>query len=287
MAGEVGPALGRPGRFFIVGCQRSGTTLLRLILECHPDVSCLDEQQAYRALVRDEPVPPGKLRLGFKIPRWTEMLAAPSFPDHELGTVVGPVYRGEPLLFMLREVRDTVASMLRLRASRQHSWLDYWGRRELAQKMREPEFRDRFHREIDTVRAGGDALHLVGALYWKYKTRAYLQYRDGGWPVCPVRYESLVASPEEHLRRALACLGLRWNAALLSHPHFPHAEVGADGTTTGKTDPRRPIDTRSVGQWRQVLSGEQEAGILAIAGALNEWVAEAPLRPASPGPAAD
>jgi len=25
---------------FIVGCQRSGTTLLRLILDAHPNVSC-------------------------------------------------------------------------------------------------------------------------------------------------------------------------------------------------------------------------------------------------------
>jgi hypothetical protein len=175
---------------------------------------------------------------------------------------------------LLREVRDTVASMLRLRANRQSSWLEYWGRRELAHKMQDPEFRDRFHREIETLHAGGDAPHLVGALCWKYKTQAYFQYRDCGWPVCPVRYEDLVARPEDHLRRALAALGLPWDVRLLRHPDLPHAEVGPDGMTTGKTDPRRPIDARSVGQWRQVLSAEQAAGILTIAGALNEWVGE-------------
>jgi hypothetical protein len=274
-------ALSQPARFFILGCQRSGTTLLRLILECHPHVCCLDEQNAYRALACGEALPPGKLRVGFKIPRWTEVLAAPSFQDEQWGRIVGPLYRGEPLLFVLREARDTVASMLRLRASRQHNWLDYWGRRELAHKMKDPDFCDRFYREIDTLRACGDALHLVGALYWKYKTQAYFQYRDCGWPVCPVRYEPLVASPEENLRRVLACLGLSWDSALLDHPHFPHTEVGPDGTTTGKTDPRRPIDTYSVGQWRQVLSTEQEAGILAIAGALNEWITEVAPSPTS------
>jgi hypothetical protein len=47
-------------RFFILGCQRSGTTLLRLILESHPDIFCYDEIKAYAVLqgTASEPLPP-------------------------------------------------------------------------------------------------------------------------------------------------------------------------------------------------------------------------------------
>jgi Sulfotransferase family len=37
-------------RFFILGCQRTGTTLMRLVLESHPDVFCYDELKSYAVL---------------------------------------------------------------------------------------------------------------------------------------------------------------------------------------------------------------------------------------------
>lgn len=37
--------------FYIIGCQRSGTTLMRLILDSHPQVSCVDESSAYDLLL--------------------------------------------------------------------------------------------------------------------------------------------------------------------------------------------------------------------------------------------
>ena len=62
-------------RFFILGCQRSGTTLLRLILEVHPDVFCYDELKGYAVLqgAIQEDLPHARL-IGFKIPRWTEQM---------------------------------------------------------------------------------------------------------------------------------------------------------------------------------------------------------------------
>ncbi|HEV8165823.1 MAG TPA: sulfotransferase, partial [Actinomycetota bacterium] len=37
---------------FIVGCQRSGTTLLRLILDAHPNISCGPETRFLEDLAR-------------------------------------------------------------------------------------------------------------------------------------------------------------------------------------------------------------------------------------------
>jgi Sulfotransferase family len=58
--------MARSGRFFVAGCQRSGTTLLRLVLECHPRVYCFDEAIGYRVLA-GEPfdVPAERTRVGF------------------------------------------------------------------------------------------------------------------------------------------------------------------------------------------------------------------------------
>ncbi len=40
----------KPKLFFILGCQRTGTTLMRLILESHSMVKCFDEPQCYEIL---------------------------------------------------------------------------------------------------------------------------------------------------------------------------------------------------------------------------------------------
>lgn len=48
--------------------------------------------------------------VGFKVPKWTEMLGEPAPADPQ----AAGVYQGEPIVFLLRDVRDTVASMSRL-----------------------------------------------------------------------------------------------------------------------------------------------------------------------------
>jgi Sulfotransferase family len=42
----------RPEPIFIVGCQRSGTTLVRLILDAHPNISCGPETRFLAALAQ-------------------------------------------------------------------------------------------------------------------------------------------------------------------------------------------------------------------------------------------
>ena len=131
------------GRFFIAGCQRSGTTLMRLILECHPDIFCFDETEAYKALLQSpSQQPAGKSLIGFKVPRYTEQFAEPLARDFGLEETAINLYHSDPILFMLRDVRDTVASMMRLKA-RETSWLEFRGRSILAAKIEDPRFRAR------------------------------------------------------------------------------------------------------------------------------------------------
>jgi hypothetical protein len=106
-------------RFFILGCQRTGTTLLRLILESHPDVFCYDELIGYAVLQKPaiETFPQAPL-VGFKLPCWTEQLTKPLLFDEGVDGSCRSFYGGEKILFLQRGVRDTIASMLKLRTGR-------------------------------------------------------------------------------------------------------------------------------------------------------------------------
>lgn len=66
--------------FLIVGCQRSGTTLLRLVLESHSSIISIDEPASYELLSNNKKLEIKKKNLkekkwiGFKIPRFTEQI---------------------------------------------------------------------------------------------------------------------------------------------------------------------------------------------------------------------
>jgi hypothetical protein len=247
------------------------------VLECHPHIFCFDELTAYKALCGQEyPVPLGVRWMGYKVPRWTEQLGKRKLWDPGLEEVGYSVYHREPILFMLRDVRDTVASMLRLRADAGKSWLEKHGPTILGAKTRYRSFRERFARDLDFVQASNNSLPLIGALYWKYKTEAFFSYRARGWPVCPVVYERLVTNPERELRGVMKFLDLLWHTGLLEHARAPHREVNALGMAPGNTDPSRPIEATAVGQWSRVLSSETEEQMDIIAGELNERIKSIP-----------
>ncbi len=120
-------------RFFIIGCQRSGTTLLRLILDSHSKISCADENVSYDVLSDSN-----KLKnylennrkvewSGFKIPRLTEQIHNPVIHDYGLAKPIQNFYEVNPLIFLVRDCRDVVCSMKNLHGSGNSGWLKSWG----------------------------------------------------------------------------------------------------------------------------------------------------------------
>ncbi|MGH7619594.1 MAG: sulfotransferase family protein [Gemmatimonadaceae bacterium] len=267
-------------RCVIVGCQRSGTTLMRLILESHSKIACVDETLSYQMLARGGDTAPAGSRMAYKIPVWTEQLLEPVLDVNELSSVAGQTtlpsfYRGEQIIFMVRHPLDTIVSMMRLKLGAM-SWLERVGIPVLEQKLRNPDFVAAFRDEVarldassDRLDAEADRLIAFAALFWKVKTAALLRYRAAGLPVHAVTYERLVATPAPVLRDLMIFLRLEWEDALLRHDRTPHAQI-RDGRAVGGTDPTRPIDEDSVGQWSTMLTPSQQRVARSIVGSLED-----------------
>ena len=250
-------------RFFISGCQRSGTTMLRLILESHPAIQCFDEAAGYDLLFRESRGEDSKFRvkegaalLGFKIPRFAEQLTWSEFSDPDYG-VFPSFYKDQKVIHVIRDVLDVVGSMMRLKALGGDSWIDRYGRSILQTVIQHANISALYKNKYVALERQRLPVHLVGALYWEIKNQGFFDLLEHNKPVYAVRYESLVGSPKKELLKLCQFLGVSWNDALLNHPDHPHAELDENGIAIGETDPCRGIDTRSIGGYRHLMTEQQ------------------------------
>ena len=261
-------------RFLIAGCQRSGTTMMRLILESHRDIQCIDEHYSYEVLAGRAPHPePTSPVVGFKIPVWSEQLLQDRLHWNEYSYQYGsePVpnfYDREPLIFMVRSPLDTVSSMLKLKVE-SDSWLERVGIPVVRSMQESGRLSDEFRADLEFASSCADPVVAMGALYWKIKSSAALSYLEAGLPLQIVIYERFVASPADFLPAILTRIGVDWDESVLLHHEKPHGEI-VDGKAIGDTDPGRAIDTRSVGRSSTSLSAGQMELVARFTGSLEK-----------------
>jgi hypothetical protein len=210
--GELEPGEATPGAaappIFVIGSPRSGTTLLRLVLDSHPRISCGEETHFLRSLEaivgRDWP-----LVASYGLPRtwWlsqvrdlygefqSAVLAAsgkarwaekdPTYTLHL--DFIEELFPDALYVHLLRDGHDVVAS-----------FRDRWGYRSAARAAR-----------TEWARYVQAAL-LLGA-------------RLGESRFLEMRYEQLVAAPEQECRRLFAFLGEAWHANVIDFDPAEHA----------------------------------------------------------------
>ena len=234
-----------------LGCQRSGTTLLHLILDQHPEIASLDEPHSYEYLRR------GRMRhrragraslINLKLPQMGYEPASRVISDLLLA--------GAPGVYLFRDPRAVAASMIRFSRGR-GTWAEVCTVPEVAALSRE--CGEAIPCGYDRWSSWRKCLHHINLKHSFY--RAYLA--KSTLPLC---YERLVEEPERCLRRIVAHLGLAFHPALMRH------HVGGTGTAVGGTRRDRPIDRESVGAWRNSLTPGQISDVETIcAGALAYW----------------
>ena len=236
---------------FIVGTKRSGTTLMRLILDSHDRIAIGHESGFMRAVE-----------------------ATKRLPDYIYGD---GWYRrfGVNDDEMKRRLRDFYSSIFEKHARLQGK--PRWGEKtpdnlflieEMFAMWPEAQF-------LCTVRHPGAVIASLARWNWEfdraldYWLSAYAASQrarhlgEASW--YQVRYEDLVVAPRATLAGVLDFLNEPWSNSLLLHDRVQTARGGPEGVE-GDTRNDRPIDTNSLDTWRSQLSSQQASRIEQAAG---------------------
>lgn len=233
------------GPIFVIGSMGSGTTLLRLILDSHPNIAIAQETGFMRAVLAQKWIPFWKFggewysRLG-----WTE---------DELD--------GE-----LQKFYDSVFGRFAREQGKQR-WGDkspyhVWHLEQAARVFPNAVF-------VATVRHPGAvtaSVHkrfkyaLPRAMYHWVRVNLELTYQAAqlGDRLALCRYEDIVLEPEATLREMLTWLDEPWSADVLEH-HKVHSQRGTPSQVEGRTRSDRPISTEHLGKWATVLDDRARA----------------------------
>lgn len=248
---------------FLGGAGRSGTTLLRVMLDSHPRIACGPElkiiPQWLRQWERDSRtfgdhaaehrgIGAGAIddayraKVSMVLTRVRQRSGKPRLAEKTPNNVFffGHLHRlfpDSPLIHVIRDGRDVVASLLGV------EWFHPDGKR-----------------VPYTENAAAAAKYWADAVGSGLKARKHL----GGKAVLEVRYENLVRETEAEMRRVLDHLEEPWDEVVLRHWEEPHdlgLETSADQVT-------RPVYTSSIGRWRERLSKGDLSTVEGICGAL-------------------
>lgn len=252
-----------PKIFFITGCQRSGVTLLRLILESHSQVSCIDEYNAYNILEdanllkKELANNKNKEWLGFKVPRLAEQMLEPYLVDVGIDFRIVNVYVGKPIIFMIRNVFDTIASMKTLEQYGK-SWIEVWAKKSIDFWITiNDDFRYNYREDLDLLKNSDQKLAVAGAIYWKFKTSSFFDYHNEHVPITTIRYEDLVTNSKKTIHDIIKFLGINWEDSLLSHEKKIHPETDMNGFAIGNTNTKLPIFNSSVNKYEKYLTFDE------------------------------
>jgi hypothetical protein len=257
---------GRTGEpIFIGGAPRSGTTLLRMIVDSHSRLACGPEmrlipqicelyatakrdlagargeawaleaarlRQSFAGMILDL-LEPARLRSGkARIAEKTPANAAWFAELREL-------FPRAPQIHVLRDGRDVASSLLGLdwRDGRSGELFDFVRSARAAAAM--------WQRQVTLARAAFAAPEARGLVF-------------------ELRYEAIVTRPLETLRPLFDFLGEAWEEGVLDFHRNPRAHAGENETSAPQVS--RPLYDQSIGRWRRDLSPDELAEVMAEAG---------------------
>ena len=264
---------------FIVGCPRSGTTLLQRMLDAHPDVAIAPETHFIRRfwLRRDEY---GDLHDDARFRRLVDdLLSIPEAADmhldaDEFRASAGRIDRSFAALFglLLQCYRLQRGAVIVGEKTPNHllymrTLQDFFPRARFIHLIRDPRAVVNSWRNVpwSTGSIAGDAQ------VWRRYIRTAWKQRPRSGTLHLVRYESLVSAPAQTLRSMCRFLQLGFTEAMLTfHEH------GAGGLDLEREPWKRgaaiAVYERSAAEWRDSLPARDIAEVERLAGVEMMWL---------------
>lgn len=244
--------------FFVVGAQRSGTTMLRLMLNNHPRLAVPFESGFIPVFFR-RLAEYGNLAEPANVARLLKDICL--HPKVEKGGLVPDT--GAVLSKPIATYRDLVDAIFSEHARRKGK--ARWGDKTPAY-ITEVEILCQIFpdcRLIHVVRDGRDVALSLGGLNWgsrhiprvaaDWRWKTVLAHKVGtvlGERFLEVRFEDLIRDPECELRRICAFLGEAFDPALLEYAASAETEMPADSMQWHRTS-TRPPDAGKVYEWKR------------------------------------
>jgi len=224
---------------FVVGCQRSGTTLLRMMLDSHPQLCSPDESGMLLDLQR------------LITSRWSHLKT--------FGLTINQV---------LEKIREFFLSFHHnyCLATGKPQWVD-----KTPSYVKILPFIEMLFPSCKIIHIIRDGRDVAASFRQKWGLRGFFRCLHE-WPECmrkgqaagsqmrktqylEIRYESLVEDPRQTMQRVIRFLGLEWDEAVLAHHSRPHVTTRHPGWER----PLKPLDQRSVGSWQSRLRWQERA----------------------------
>lgn len=250
---------------FVVGMGRSGTTLLRLILNAHPDLAMLSEtwwgtrvwDRRWGFPMRD-PVEPFRTRL---LDSFIGLLDAPNrgdfpldFKRYRAGVLAGPAGL-DRFLSVLGDVwREAEGKPRWGEKTPVHIWHLHILHK-IYPKMRAVHIvRDPRATVASLIEAPFTKLTDPLALAWDWQ-RSVQRALDleSQLPLTTVRYEDLVSRPEKTVQAICGAVDLVFDARMLDHSRHADRYIPRQ---PWMSNVRRPLSTAGVDRWRQVMDAD-------------------------------
>jgi hypothetical protein len=264
----------RPPFPFIVGSGRSGTTLLRLMLEQHPDLAIPPE--SYFPVSMRHREPRYVSRAGFDLDAYvTDLQGNVRFQDWNLSeSTVRTVLHGVEPIDWAEAIRRTFALYAEKEGKPRYGDKTPWfimRIRELSELFPESRF-------VHLIRDGRDVALSIREMSWgPSKMPALAEFwakrirtgRSEGARLGPeryleLRYEDLVESPTGELRRVCVFLDLDFREGMLAYPErAPNAVLQRERDQHRNLS--RPV-TKGLRDWRTEMSPNDVAVFEAVAG---------------------
>lgn len=247
--GSSGP---QKGPIFVVGSMRSGSTLLRLILDSHPQIAIGAETGFVGAALANKSIP--NWRYGKD---WYRRL---DWSEAEFDERLREFYGGMFERFAASQGKPRWGEKTPFHTAHMTAMSAIFPDAVFVGIVRHPgavaaSLRQNFHYTFPEALSYWAAVNLDLA-----RGAAALGDRFVG-----CRYEDLVGEAEPVLRELMTFLGEPWSQDLLEH-HLVQRDKGAPRAVDGATITRRPIDTSGATRWSDAATADDLAALRSAAG---------------------